>query len=263
MLITSPNNHRLKAARKLNQRRHREANDSLLIEGVRLIADALQSKMQPKSVFYAPALVADNHRACELLHRLQAMDVELLACTPEAFGTLSDTVSPQGIAAITPFPHLPLPAHPTLTLVLDGVRDPGNAGAILRSAEAAGVELVILAPGSVDPFNEKAMRAGMGVHFRLPLRTCEQWGEVQRLFSAEQRLYVAEATGQVAYDEVDWSLPAVLIVGNEATGPSPEAQSLAQAIAIPMHGCVESLNAAVAGSIILFEAARQRRHFAK
>ena len=99
----------------------------------------------------------------------------------------------------------------------------------------------------------------MGAHFRLPLRVCADWDELRTLLNPAQALYMAQAHGAHSYDEVPWTQPAALIVGGEATGPSRTASQLATAIAIPMHGAVESLNAAVAGAVILFEAARQRR----
>jgi TrmH family RNA methyltransferase len=154
---------------------------------------------------------------------------------------------------------LSLPKSCTLTLVLDGVRDPGNAGTLLRSAEAAGVELAIFGPGSVDPFNDKVLRAGMGAHFRLPLRICTNWAQVHQLLAGDAQCFLADTEGAIAYDQVDWQQPAVLVVGAEATGGSDEMRAASLTIMIPMAGKTESLNAGVAGSIILFEAARQRR----
>jgi len=142
------------------------------------------------------------------------------------------------------------------------VRDPGNAGTLLRSAEAAGVELVLCGPETVDPFNDKVVRAGMGAHFRLPLRICLDWPSVQSWLTSEQKLYVAQAGATIPYDQVAWLHPVALVVGGEASGASLAARSAAQPIAIPMQGNVESLNAAIAGAIILFEAARQRRQTA-
>jgi TrmH family RNA methyltransferase len=150
------------------------------------------------------------------------------------------------------------PERPTLILLLDQVREPGNAGALLRSAEAAGADLVIFAPNTVDPFNDKAVRAGMGSHFRLPLQICRTWEQVLGLLG-DIPLYLAEARADLAYDEMDWRRPAGLVVGGEADGASEEARRAATPIAIPMLGDAESLNAAVAGAVILFEAARQRR----
>jgi TrmH family RNA methyltransferase len=259
LVITSTSNSRIKEARKLHQRRYRRERGLLLIEGVRLVQDAVEAGVEVRLAFYVPQLEQTNPSAARTLDHLRASGVESLACTPEVFASFSETMTPQGIAAIVELPELPLPTPSTLALILDGVRDPGNAGTLLRSAEAAGADLVLFGPETVDPFNEKVVRAGMGAHFRLPLRVCPTWDAVQRWLDPEQTLYLAEAKAKLAYDAVDWRRPAALIVGGEAAGVSAAARQRAQPIAIPMQGHVESLNAAMAGSIILFEAARQRR----
>jgi TrmH family RNA methyltransferase len=258
-MITSTSNPRIKAARKLSQRRHREAQGRLLIEGVRLIRDSWQSGVRPFHLFYAPQLVRENTGAAQLLAELQTQGVEALPCSVDVLRTLSETVTPQGLVAVVPLPTPSLPQHPTLTLVLDQVREPGNAGTLLRTAEAAGVDLVICTPGTVDPFHEKVLRAGMGAHFRLSLAVCSDWDAVHERLPAGQPRYLAEASATLAYDQVAWHEPAVLIVGGEASGASTQLRAQAIPIAIPMQGQAESLNAAIAGAVILFEAARQRR----
>jgi TrmH family RNA methyltransferase len=258
-MITSIQNARIKAARKLSERKERYAAGLLLAEGVRLIGDAWQSGVRPVTLFYEPESVAANPQAAQLLATLAAAGVECLPCAPAVFGTLVDTVTPQGLAAVLPLPlQQPLPQPLDFALVLDGVRDPGNAGALLRSAAAAGVQVALLGPGCVDPFNDKVLRAGMGAHFRLPVRVCPHWAQVQQIVG-RLPLYLAAAGAQLTYDAVDWRQPAALVVGGEAAGAGAEARTAATAIAIPMQNSVESLNAAVAGSVILFEAARQRR----
>lgn len=258
-MITSTNNQHIKEARKLQNRRHRQVTGCLLLEGVRLIGDALQSGCLPELVFFVPALMAEHPQGEQLVTRVQATGIECLACTEPVFASLAETVTPQGVAAVVRMPQLATPPAPTFTLLLDGVRDPGNAGTLLRSAEAAGVELVLFGPETVDAFNDKVVRAGMGAHFRVPLRTCPDWSAVQKWLTAAQQLYVAQADAATAYDGVDWRQPVAVVIGSEATGPSQAARAAAQPIAIPMQGKVESLNAAIAGAIILFEAARQRR----
>ena len=258
-MITSLHNARVKAARQLTSRKERYAARQILVEGVRLIADAWQSGVEPIVVFYDPALVAANPMVASLLEELRAAGRDCLACAPAVFATLTDTVTPQGIAAVLPFPALPAPGRLTLVLVLDAVRDPGNAGTLLRSAAAAGVDLVVFGPNTVDPYNEKVLRAAMGAHFRVPLRLCATWDQVQAALGAYLPLYLADATADLGYAEVDWRQPAALVVGGEAGGAGVAAQAAATPIAIPMHGAVESLNAAIAGSVILFEAARQRK----
>lgn len=257
-LITSLDNPRIKAARKLHTRKGRHAAGRLLVEGVRLLADAWQSGMRPEVVFYAPEMLGSDE-GIALLSGLQEADCACFGCAPAVFASLAETVTPQGIAAILPLPELPLPPRPTLILVLDGIGDPGNAGTLMRSAEAAGADAVIAGPGTVDLFSDKVVRAGMGAHFRVPMRRCAGWDEVTALLPAEMGWYVADAHAHAAYESVDWRQPSAIVVGNEAHGPSPQASAHSTAIKIPMVGSAESLNAAVAGSVILFEAARRRR----
>ena len=143
-------------------------------------------------------------------------------------------------------------------LILDRLRDPGNLGTILRTALAAGVEGVLLAPGTVDATNPKAVRAGMGAHFRLPMAAMD-WDEIAHAV-AGCRVYLADARGSISYTDADWTGRVALIVGGEAAGAGSRAHALAEAtVAIPIAAGVESLNAAVAAGVLLFEAARQRR----
>jgi TrmH family RNA methyltransferase len=259
-MITSASNTRIKDARKLQRRRERYEQGQLLIEGARLVRDAWQQGATFHHAFVAPELIVDQKATLSLIDELKAEGIELLSCTGNVFATLSETVTPQGIAAVVAMPHLPLPDVRTLTLLLDQVRDPGNAGTLLRSAAAAGVQLALFGPETVDPFNEKVLRAGMGAHFRVPIRVLEKWDEAAALIDLTQPLYVADAGSESDYDRVDWSAPCTLAVGGEANGASAWVREHALAITIPMLGATESLNAAVAGSVILFEAARQRRN---
>jgi TrmH family RNA methyltransferase len=147
--------------------------------------------------------------------------------------------------------------------VLDALGDPGNVGGVLRSALAADVDEVWLGRGCADPLGPKVVRAASGAHFHLPIRPALGWDEIaERLRGAPQvrQVILAEASAVQPYDQFDLTQRTALIVGNEAHGPSPEAARLATARAtIPMWNKVESLNAAIAASVILFEAGRQRR----
>ncbi|MFN8442888.1 MAG: RNA methyltransferase [Caldilineaceae bacterium] len=258
-MITSLQNNQIKTARKLKERRQRYAEGQLLLEGLHLVEDAWRSGVEPLQVFYTLEARQQNHEVESLLATFEHANIALLPCTEAAFASLTETVTPQGIAAVVPLPQLPIPPQPGLILILDGVRDPGNAGTLLRSAEAAGVELVIFGPGTVDPFNDKVLRSGMGAHFRLPLRVCSVWSQVEALIPTHLSLYLAEATAPLDYAAVDWRVPAGLVVGGEAAGAGAEMRQNAHPIAIPMQGKTESLNAAMAGTVILFEVARQRR----
>ena len=168
----------------------------------------------------------------------------------------SDTQTPQGVLAVVPF--MSLEPRPGLLLILDGIRDPGNLGTILRSAESAGVGQVLLTPGTVDLYNPKVVRGAMGAHLRLPVLS-QDWPAIRKAVSG-QTVWLADAAAGIAYDAVDWTQPSALIVGGEASGAGQEAAGLTTGrVSIPMAGGADSLNAAMAATIILFEAARQRR----
>lgn len=256
-MLTSPDNPKVKLARALLERKGREQQGRCLAEGVRLIEDAVRAGLTPALLFYT-AQATTQPRANQLIASVEQAGTPVMELAPAVFAALTDTVTSQGVIAVLPLPQLPPPAAPRLALVLDQVRDPGNMGTILRSAEAAGVDLVLLPPGCTDPWSPKVVRAGMGAHFRLPILAGD-W-PVLAHHLAGRPVWLAEAQGAVAYDRVDWTVPSVLVIGGETTGLSAEAGRLATGrVAIPMAGPVDSLNAAMAATVILFEAARQRR----
>ena len=171
--------------------------------------------------------------------------------------SLSGTETSQGILAVLNDSQIAWPSSPNFLLIPDQIRDPGNLGTLLRSAEAAGVQAVTLPPETTDAFAPKAVRSGMGAHFRLAIRSMS-WDEIKQ---CTQGLYVflADMEGHPCW-ETDFHRPLALIIGGEAGGASEEAQKLAsQKVGIPMTGETESLNAAVAGSVLMFEVMRQRR----
>ncbi|MEZ4831625.1 MAG: RNA methyltransferase [Caldilineaceae bacterium] len=255
--ITSTSNPRVKQARKLQRKRHRDESGLCLLEGARLIEDAWRAGAVFDSV-YVVANAADAGTWATLIGDMRARGVAVFTVTGAVLSAMTETVTPQGIAALVKIPDLVSSPTPHMILVLDRVRDPGNAGTLLRSSAAAGVDLVIFGPETVDPFNDKVLRAAMGAHFRIPLCVCADWADVAARLG-ERPVYVAEASAALRYDEARWDRPCALVVGGEAAGPGDEAIRHGAPIAIPMHGQTESLNAAVAGSVILFEAARQRR----
>jgi len=256
--ITSSTNPRIKLARKLRRRRARAQTGLCLLEGLRLVEDAWSAAVQFDCVFVARRFL-DQTEHPPLLPALEQAGVPLFVLDEDVLAGISDTVTPQGIIAVAHQPPSVIPDNPWLVLLLDGVGDPGNAGTLLRSAVAAGAQLVIFGPQTVDAFSPKVLRAGMGAHYRVPVQSCATWTEIAEQLGGERIIYAADAQAEMHHDAVDWRQPSALVVGSEARGPSREAQAMAIPIAIPMQGGTESLNAAVAGSVILFEAARQRR----
>lgn len=250
-MIISLTNDKIKLAHALQtQAKARRSESRMALEGVRLIKDALAAGQRPDYILLDPELLTSRD--------LGVADALCIPVTTEVMRHISLTETPQGAVGI--FPIFPPPAPKTLrrVLILDGVADPGNMGTILRTAAAAGIDIVLLAPGSTDAYNPKALRAGMGAHFRIPVIDAS-WAQIGQVVAGlEVRL--ADMDGGPAYDRVDWAQPWALIVGSEAHGASEQAAQLAaMRIVIPMAARTESLNAAVACGIILFEAARQRR----
>jgi len=256
-MITSVANEKIKYVRSLYRRRVRYRERHFVIEGVRLVEEAFRAGIVPALLFYSEGVDATPGGG-ELLAEIHRGEAPAFVVSEKVMKALADTVSPQGVLAVVPFVELAPPAGPSLGLVIDRLRDPGNLGSILRSANAAGVEQVILAPKTVDPYNPKVVRGAMGAHFRLSIEVLS-WPETTETLVAVQVL-LADVRAERAYHEMDWTRPSALIIGGEAHGASREARELAaDTIAIPMHGGAESLNAAVAASVILFEAARQRQ----
>ena len=253
-MITSLSNDKVKFVRALSDRKHRVREGRFVIEGARLIDDALAAGVKPDWVFCAEQLTP---RARATLAQLKSLGVELIPVSDSVLQACSETETPQGLLAIAAFPQFELPAHSTLILIADALRDPGNLGTLLRSAAAAGIDGVLLSPDTVDAYNPKVVRGAMGAHFRLPIVQAD-WALIVQS-TRDLKIYLASAAGERAYSEVDWTPPSALIVGGEASGASEAASSLAAAhVSIPLTNEVESLNAAVAASVILFEAKRQR-----
>lgn len=252
--ITSRANPRLKQVRSLQQRKARQQHAQLLLEGVRLIEDAFSAGFPPALLLFDPDMAAG---LSALLARAQQAGTELLSAPAALLAEAADTVTPPGVLAVASWPTLP-PGQSGLALMVDGVRDPGNLGTLLRSAAAAGVDQVILLPGVTDVWAPKVLRAGMGAHFRVAIRQAQGAAQAAEWIAGLQP-WLATAAGAHLYTAVDWTRPSALIIGGEARGAGAAAGVAAgREIRIPLAGGVESLNAAVAGSIILFEARRQR-----
>jgi TrmH family RNA methyltransferase len=225
------------------------------VEGTRLIEEVVRAGVEPALVLYTEAWATMPANQA-LLTILASAGESVWEVTDAVLTACADTEAPQGVLAVVPV--VDLEPRPGLILILDQVRDPGNLGTVLRSAEAAGVGQVILAPGTVDPYNPKVVRGAMGAHFRLAVASPE-WPEIGGRV-AGRAVWLADAAGETAYDQVEWTTPSALIVGGEATGAGEEAAALATGrVSIPMASGAESLNAAMAATVILFEAARQWR----
>jgi len=255
--ISSSTNDRVRRVIALQRNTRRRFRAGLMVaEGLRLVGELAKSTISPADVFVTPDFCSANPAASDLVGTLSAR-ATLFEVTDDLMRKMSDTVTPQGILAVVPIPELPAPEHNRFILIPDQVRDPGNLGSMLRTAWAAGVTDVLLPPGTVDHTNPKVVRSAMGAHFRLPTRKAS-WDEIwQRVGRAH--VWLAEAGLGQSYDRVDWGGDVAIVIGGEAEGAGREARSRATSVHIPMAAGVESLNAAIATALLLFEVARSRR----
>jgi len=282
-VITSSQNSKIKLVRGLlgRAKERREAN-AFVVEGVRLIEEAETRDWRFLFAFYDQSL---NERGRSLVERLSSHGIEVEEVSENLMKSLSDTETPQGLLAVLEISSQPISSLLNFVLIPDQIRDPGNLGTLLRTADAAGVQAVLLPPETTDAFAPKVVRSGMGAHFRLPIHSMK-WEEIREYISASHlaqldksnredsvrlsesphssgatqplQIYLADMDGQSCW-ETDLRQPLALIIGGEAEGASEEARKLAtQKISIPMSGKVESLNAGVAGSVLMFEVVRQR-----
>jgi TrmH family RNA methyltransferase len=257
-VISSRANARVKQLRAAFQGHARLGGGMIAIEGDHLLEEALRSGMVLKTVF-----VSERREVPEVVPR----GVEVMRLTEEVFGSVVETQSPQGVAALLVPPVWGLDdvmgsgASAALILIAVGLQDPGNLGTLVRSAEAFGASGLLTTPGTVNAWNQKALRASVGSVFRVPVVGVDA-SEIEGLKGRGVRLVGAvgvEDAGVVAAQEMDFTAACALMIGNEGNGLAAEWMEMCDArVTIPCPGDVESLNAAVAGSLLLYEASRQR-----
>jgi len=266
--ITSRQNPLVKRFRRLHTGADRHL---VLIEGVRMVEEALAAGAHFESIAFTSELDG-TERGMALQDRLQRVPCRGAFLSKQVMEYISDTDTPQGVAAIVTRPNVELEAiiHPRTQLIViaDGIQDPGNLGAIVRSAEASGATGMVVLPGTTNPFGTKSVRASMGSVLRFPVAAAtsakdvismaEQMG-ISLIAAVQEKSVDRGRVKSQPYTDVDYRSRIALIVGNEGSGVSDELLSQASALVhIPMAPVVESLNVAAAASIILYEAARQR-----
>ena len=257
---------RLKAARRLTKRALRQRERAFLAEGPQAVSEALATGAAVRGLFVtAPA----QARHGDLVARAEAAGVDIQLVSGEVMSELAQTVTPQGLLAVCDFVDVPLAtvtaARPTLVALLANVRDPGNAGTVLRAADAAGADAVIFADASVDPYNGKCVRASAGSLFHLPVVAGARLAEaVAGLKAAGLRVLAADGQGSGALDDPRTAralaAPTAWLFGNEAWGLPGDLLALAdESVAVPIYGRAESLNLATAAAVCLYASALSQR----
>jgi len=264
---TSVRSPRLKAARRLTKRALRQRARAFLAEGPQAVTEAFHSGA-PVSELFVTAEARARHTG--LVAEMTQAGVPVHAVSGEVMAELAQTVTPQGLLAVCGFVDVPLaqalagPSSPSLVAVLASVRDPGNAGTVLRAADAAGAGAVLFSDASVDPYNGKAVRASAGSLFHLPLVAGVRLEPaVSALRAAGLRVLAADARGGRTLDDLtpgELAAPTAWIFGNEAWGmPEPVLALADESVAVPIYGKAESLNLATAAAVCLYASARAQR----
>ena len=254
-MITSVQNPRIQLVRALLGRsRKRRGENAMVVEGVRLVEEAHAAGWKFRFVLYSESL---SERGNALLTLLKEEGVEMEEAAASLLDSAASTRTSQGLLAVVEKKDLPMPPDPDLVLILDGIRDPGNLGSLIRSAAAAGAQAVLQTPGSADPFAPKVLRSGMGAHFKLPIQLMD-WEAIKTSLPGFQ-FVSAEMEADLTCWQADLRGKLAIIIGGEAEGAGEGIRTVnPTSVRIPMQPGTESLNAAAAGAVLLFEARRQR-----
>ena len=263
--ITSRRNHHIVEARKLSERKHRQRSGCFLVEGVKLLEMALQAGATPIEAFYCPKQAGPA--AARIAQELQAAGAVLVEITPQVMDALAEREAAEGIVATFALFERQLDevglSDASLVLVVDRLQDPGNLGALIRTADAVDAAAVALVEPCVDPFDPKTVRGSMGSIFHVPLvRSVDGPALLAGLRAGGLRVVGTDAQIGVDWGAGLWQRGVALILGNEARGISPDLRPLVDAWArLPIAGRAESLNVAVAGGVLMYAWLREReRH---
>lgn len=261
MHITSLQNARVKEVVRLRKRSARDETGLFLVEGAREVGRALEAGWRGAAVYFCPAHCGPAEEA--VLAQARAAGLPVVECAAEVFAKMSVKEGAEGVLAVLEQTHrtledLVLPPNPLL-LVAEAIEKPGNLGSILRSADGAGVDAVVLCDGGTDLFNPSTVRNSMGSLFSVPVAEATS-AEAQAFLSARHlRTLAATPRGDTLYTEADMTCGLAILLGTESEGLSPLWMNAADVRAhIPMRGRADSLNVACATTLLLYEAVRQR-----
>lgn len=258
-MITSSANAKVKNVMNLVKKaKARKLSGLFVAEGLRMFREIPRDMID--SLFVSESFLKDES------HRKLVEGLSFEVVSDEVFNAMSDTQTPQGILALVrqfsyKIEDLQTKGSPAFLMILESIQDPGNLGTIIRAGEGAGVTGIIMDDATADIYNPKVIRSTMGSVCRVPfVYTNDLPGTLKNLKAQGVRLYAAHLEGRNNYEKEDYTVDTGFLIGNEGNGLTEETTALADALVkIPMMGKVESLNAAVAASILMFEAARQRR----
>ena len=246
-------------ALELLNKRDRELRSEFLVEGAHGVEEVIAANLA-KQIFVTKEFALANN---VLMSKAANARISIFETDPIAIEKLSETLSPQGIVAVAAYVAKDLEKEDLLTanfvVILSNVREPGNAGSIIRVADAAGADLVIFAGTCVDPHNGKVVRSSAGSIFNVKVRQADDVAETLRaLTQTNHNIYIADGNAQMSWSDIDLKNSVAWVLGNEAWGVSNEDAPVGQRVAIPIYGKAESLNVATAAALCLYETAKSR-----
>lgn len=258
MLITSKDNEFIKHLKKLKEKKYREEYSEFIVEGIKMIQEAIDEGAEIKHIIICDDCKTQGSFSSEFLYEIAKYNCVYV--TEKIFSGITDVMNPQGILAVIDKKNKSddIDYNANLFLILDDIQDPGNMGTILRTADSINLKQIIVSKGTADCYNPKVVRSTMGAIFRVNVIECEDLKKIiKEMKKRKIKVYATDlATNKSIYD-ADYKKSAI-VIGNEANGVSKEILELAdEKIKIPMTGKTESLNAAVATGIILYEAVRK------
>ena len=257
-IITSKDNENIKSIKKLKERKYRDLNNEYIIEGIKILKEAIQEKAVIKKIVICEECLANNIIDEKLLYEIAKYDC--LYVSKKIFEGLTDVSKPQGILAVVEKNNKKdINYNEDIIVALDGLQDPGNLGTILRTLDSANLSQVIVSKDTVDAYNPKVVRSTMGAIFRVNIVEAENLKEtLKEMKRHKYKVMCTDLTASKNIYEIDY-YKKILVIGNEANGISKELLDMAdEKIIIPMLGKTESLNASVATSIIVYEYVRRK-----
>lgn len=257
-IITSKDNENIKSIKKLKERKYRDLNNEYIIEGIKILKEAIQEKAVIKKIVICEECLANNIIDEKLLYEIAKYDC--LYVSKKIFEGLTDVSKPQGILAVVEKNNKKdINYNEDIIVALDGLQDPGNLGTILRTLDSANLSQVVVSKDTVDAYNPKVVRSTMGAIFRVNIVETENLKEtLKEMKRHKYKVMCTDLTASKNIYEIDYN-KKILVIGNEANGISKELLDMAdEKIIIPMLGKTESLNASVATSIIVYEYVRRK-----
>lgn len=266
LIITSKDNETIKYIKKLSEKKYRDESQKYIIEGIKIIEEAIQEKAEIEKIIISQESLEANEVSDQLINKIEKykeeckIECEFIYVTEKVFKTLTQVTNPQGIIAIVRKPKsVDIKYNEDIIVVLDDVQDPGNLGTILRTVDSIGLKQIIVSKGTADIYNPKVVRSTMGAIFRINVIEKEDLKKaIEEMKQNQYKLVVTSLQTENKIYNINYN-KKIIIMGNEANGVEKEIQDIAdEKVKIPMLGKTESLNVSIATGIILYEYVRQK-----